>query len=121
MLVDSSLLVGIMLISALFHGIAAWWCARIYLQFEIPLYQTLLLMFLCSFIIYSMFLYLLQNSLSLRGILLATFCSVGFFSIPILFESMRLVVSQVFHSHIEPLTQLQTNQAAIMVAIYQSR
>jgi len=116
MLVDSNLLVGIMLISALFHGLAAWWCARIYLQYELPLYQTFLLLSIASFIIYSMFLYLLQNTLSLRGIVLATICSVGFFAIPMFVPSMRLVVAQVFQSHIDPLTQLQRNQAAIMMA-----
>jgi hypothetical protein len=116
MLVDSNLLVGIMLVSAVFHGIAAWWSAYIYLTYEIQLYQVLAIMFILSFIIYSMFLYLLQHTISLYGILLATVCSVGFFTIPILFESARLVVSQVFQSHAEPLTQLTRNQAAIMIA-----
>ena len=32
------------------------------------------------------------------------------------FQSMRLIVAQVFQSHIDPLTQLQRNQAAIMMA-----
>lgn len=73
-------------------------------------------MCLFSFVIYSMFLYLLQNTISIHGIVLATICSVGFFSVPMFLESARLVVSQVFHSHIDPLTQLQRNQAAIMVA-----
>ena len=116
MLVDSNLLVGVMLISAVFHGIAAWWCAHIYLQYEIELYQTIVIMFIFSFVIYSMFLYLLQNTIAIYGILLATACSVGFFAIPMMFESARLVVSQVFRGHAEPLTQLQMNQAAIMLA-----
>jgi hypothetical protein len=116
MFVDSNLLVGIMLISAVFHGIAAWWCAHIYLQYDIALYQTLLLMFLFSCIIYSMFLYLLQHTVALYGILAAAICSVGFFAIPMLFSSARLVVSQMFLSHTEPLTQLTRNQAAIMLA-----